>query len=157
MTVPTSIQIFTACAEKYALRCVLGEMETQWSVDVLQAYAEERGLVAEIGQDKVQDVMAAAFMWARAFVSGEEDEPVDFDYAQRLVRDWELDDPRDRWRWTGELPPPPEKEPAPRPRPVPQSTVDAFAYVVSLGDPDRLRAWLRTHGDVAPTLISEAA
>jgi hypothetical protein len=79
-----------------------------------------------------------------------------------IVCDMELNDPRDRWKHTGE-PRPPEnarnsdisaRPPAiPRPGPVPQATVDAFKYVVALGDPEYLARWLRDHSDVAPTLL----
>jgi hypothetical protein len=71
-----------------------------------------------------------------------------------MVREWELADPRDRWRWTGE-PRPPE-------RPVviqreaytpPQSTIDAFFYVVALDDVDRLKAWLADHPKDATILL----
>jgi hypothetical protein len=78
-----------------------------------------------------------------------------------IVTRWELADPRDRWKHMGEAPPPenvrnsdvsgrPAKA---RPRQVPQSTIDAFNYVVSLGDPEYLARWLRDHSDVAATLI----
>ncbi|MVT75876.1 hypothetical protein GPL20_22995 [Bradyrhizobium cajani] len=114
----------------------------------MQRLAELWGLVDEVGQDRVQDAMAAAFAPAPELPS---------DYAAQLVKRWELDDPRDRWRWTGELPPPAERDAEKRPRPVPQSTVDAFRYVVSLGDADRIRMWLRDHADVAHVLVSEVA
>src|SRR3984893_15426030 len=74
--------------------------------------------------------------------------------AAEIVRRWELADPRDRWKHTGE-PPPTERvrnsdigarsAPASRPHRTPQATIDAFWYVVSLKDPDRLSAWLRDH------------
>ena len=72
-----------------------------------------------------------------------------------IVRDMELNDPRDRWRHTGERPPNLVDVPAPprsKPR-VAQSTVDAFKYVVSLGDPEYLANWLRDHSDVAADLL----
>jgi hypothetical protein len=79
-----------------------------------------------------------------------------------IVRDMELNDPRDRWKHTGEAPPPPENvhysdilhgPASTRPRHVPQSTIDAFKYVVALGDPEYLARWLRDHSDVAATLM----
>nr|QDF42337.1 hypothetical protein FJN17_12235 [Bradyrhizobium symbiodeficiens] len=134
-----------------------GEMEIQWAVDMLQNFAEQRGLIAEIGQDKVQDIMAAAFMWARACVTGDEaerEETRDPDYAQCLVHDWELADFRDRWRWTGELPPTQQAIVLDKPqRSTPQATIDAFHYVLSLGDPERLATWLRQHPDDALALF----
>ncbi|MET3299689.1 hypothetical protein [Bradyrhizobium diazoefficiens] len=156
MNAPAPIKILTACAEKYALCCALGEMEIQWSVDMLQNYAEQRGLVVELGQDKVQDVIAAAFIWARAFSAADEaaTEDASSDYAARLVRDWEMADSRDAWRWTGAPRPPaaPETKQAGVYKPA-ASTVEAFFYVVRLGDPAYLAAWLASHPTDAPHLI----
>lgn len=75
-----------------------------------------------------------------------------------IVRSMEMNDPRDRWRHTGELPPNVvELRPSPRSKPrVPQSTTDAFNYVLGLGDPERLSAWLRDHSDVAADLLKGA-
>jgi hypothetical protein len=71
-----------------------------------------------------------------------------------IVKCWELADPRDAWKHTG-APPPPKHlrnsdisaRPADQPRPyrTPQSTIDAFSYVVSLGDSNRLARWLANH------------
>jgi hypothetical protein len=36
---------------------------------------------------------------------------------------------------------------------TPTATIDAFFYVVSLNDPDRLKAWLQQHPGDAPTLL----
>lgn len=82
--------------------------------------------------------------------------------AADLVTQWELADPRDAWRHTGDPAPPasvrnsnisgkPEK--AARPYRTPESTVDAFWYVVSLCDPARLNAWLDVHPQDAPSLL----
>jgi hypothetical protein len=69
-----------------------------------------------------------------------------------LVQQWELADPRDRWRYTGEQRPR-TIEPAPtgaQPYRTPQATIDAFWYVASLDDPDYLKRWLAGHSrDVA--------
>ncbi|MCS3895800.1 hypothetical protein M2171_004933 [Bradyrhizobium japonicum USDA 38] len=157
MNAPAPIKILTACAEKYALCCVSGEMEIQWSVDMLQNFAEQRGLVAELGQNKVQDVVAAAFIWARSLEpadDAEDAEACDSGYAASLIMRWEIADPRDRWRWTGELPPAqlvPTIEKTPYR--TAQSTIDAFHFVLSLGDPEHLAAWLLNHPDDAPALF----
>ena len=66
---------------------------------------------------------------------------------------WELADPRDAWRHTGEPPAPASVRnsdiTAASTRPdyyrTPQSTADAFFYVVSLDDPARLAGWLADH------------
>ena len=70
-----------------------------------------------------------------------------------IVTLWELADPRDAWRLTGEAPPPASVRnsdiTAASTRPdyyrTPQSTADAFFYVVSLDDPARLAGWLADH------------
>jgi hypothetical protein len=66
--------------------------------------------------------------------------------AADLIAEWERADPRNFWRHTGEQPP----------RAVtvarvaqsyhtPQSSIDAFWYVVRLDDPDYLTRWLEQH------------
>jgi hypothetical protein len=74
--------------------------------------------------------------------------------AADLVKQWELADPRDRWRHTGEQPPKPSDIPNARPEPyrTPQSTIDAFFFVASQGDADCLKAWLLNHPKDAPHL-----
>jgi hypothetical protein len=70
-----------------------------------------------------------------------------------IVTCWELADPRDSWRHTGEPPPSASVRnsdiTAAAARPdyyrTPQSTADAFWYVVRLADPERLAAWLDDH------------
>ena len=70
-----------------------------------------------------------------------------------IVKLWELVDPRDAWRHTNELPPPASVRnsdiTATAARPdyyrTPQSTADAFWFVVNLCDPVRLKAWLHDH------------
>jgi hypothetical protein len=75
--------------------------------------------------------------------------------ASALVKRWEMADPRDRWRHSGE--PPPEASDIPtterQPYRTPQSVVDAFFYLVGLGDADRLAGWLRDHPKDVPTLL----
>jgi len=79
-----------------------------------------------------------------------------------LVRQWELADSRDGWKHTGEPPPaaavrnsdisarPADKALPYRP---PQSTIDAFWFVVSLCDPGRLKTWLSDHPQDEPFLL----
>jgi hypothetical protein len=71
-----------------------------------------------------------------------------------LVQEWELADPRDRWKHTGEAPPHADvrnsdisARPADKPQRyhTPQSTIDAFWYVVRLDDADYLKRWLAQH------------
>lgn len=79
-----------------------------------------------------------------------------------LVRQWELADPRDRWKHTGEPAPSAavrntdiSARPADKPRPyrTPQATVDAFWFVVSLCDPGRFKTWLSDHPQDEPFLL----
>jgi hypothetical protein len=80
-----------------------------------------------------------------------------------LVTCWEIADPRDAWRRTGELPPPANvrnsdisARPADKPRPhrPAQSTVDAFRFLVALGDLQRLKSWLAARPKDAPFLLA---
>lgn len=141
-----------SATEEFAERCAdqrwfvdEGWVEKQTAVDNLQLLAESAGYVDELGQDEVQRLMGEAFAPVQELPP---------DYAATLVMQWELADPRDRWRWTGELPPVEQAAAIEKPlRRTPQATVDAFQYVVSLADPDRLAAWLRNHPDDAPVLL----
>jgi hypothetical protein len=56
---------FKARAEARALLFHVGEFDLHDAVDQLQVDAETSGLVAEIGQDAVQAIMALAFGEAR--------------------------------------------------------------------------------------------
>jgi hypothetical protein len=60
-----SVRIFTARCEARALLWQAGEFDLHEAVDVLQAAAMRDGLVAAIGQDAVQALMAAAFTAVR--------------------------------------------------------------------------------------------
>ncbi|MCC8964894.1 hypothetical protein H8A95_21910 [Bradyrhizobium sp. Pear76] len=78
-----------------------------------------------------------------------------------LVTAWELADPRDAWRHTGEAPSPAHVRnsdisgSAGRPPQyrTPQATIDAFRIVLDAGNPDRLATWLRNHPADAPALL----
>jgi hypothetical protein len=66
--------------------------------------------------------------------------------ADDLVFQWEMDDPRDRWKHAGEPQPTPVAEPKRTATyETPQSTIDAFWHVVGMKDPDKLVAWLNDH------------
>ena len=75
--------------------------------------------------------------------------------AADLIAQWERNDPRDNWKHTGQHPP--RRQPTPtqpaRPYRTPQATIDAFLYVVSLCNPERLKAWLGDHPQDAPFLL----
>ena len=82
-------------------------------------------------------------------------------HAADLVRQWEMQDPRDAWRHTGETPPPAAFRNAdypgtPQPNRhhyrTPQATIDAFFFVAGLNDADYLKRWLQQHPRDAETL-----
>jgi hypothetical protein len=141
-----NLEDFRECAGIYAWMHQQGWITLQGAVDNVQHLAELWGMVDDVGQDEVQAEMAFAFM------SADQVEP-STDYGTEIMRRWELADSRDRWKHTGEPPPPPE-QPAPvlHPYRTPQATIDAFEYVVRLGDPETLRKWLRDHPHDAPFL-----
>jgi hypothetical protein len=79
-----------------------------------------------------------------------------------IVRLWEMADPRDAWRHTGEAPPPAHvrnsdiaAKPAPAPRlySTPQSTIDAFSYLCREGDTAKLAEWMKRHPADTPFLL----
>jgi hypothetical protein len=132
------------------------QLELQEAVDPLQAYAEQSGLVQEIGQDAVQEIIAAPFVRLRAIATAQEQRLLEIEaveeeaareydngYAARIIAQWEADDTSRR-----PAPPVPQKREC---RP-PQATVDAFWYVVRLDDPDYLARWLAQHPADAPHL-----
>ncbi|MDA9415705.1 hypothetical protein XH81_12755 [Bradyrhizobium sp. CCBAU 25360] len=122
-----------------------GWVTKQVAVDNLQLLAECAGYVDDLGQDEVQRLMGEAF-------APIEDLPSD--YASQLLMQWELADPRDRWRWTGELPPVQQVSTIEKtPYRTAQSTIDAFHVVLSAGDPDRIANWLHNHQADAPALF----
>jgi hypothetical protein len=135
------------------------------AVDPLQEYAESSGLVAAIGQDAVQGIIAAPFARFRAIVAAEieaeeiatiEHDLIDLppDYAAQIVRQWEMSDPRDAWWHTGEAPPKAIPVPAAicQQYRTPQAAIDAFFHVADLGDADHLNRWLQQHQRDAETL-----
>jgi hypothetical protein len=75
-------------------------------------------------------------------------------YAANLVVQWEMQDPRDAWRHTGETPPPVafrNADFAGGPAPIrqqsrtPQATIDAFFYVARTQDAEGIADWLAAH------------
>src|SRR5262245_57791397 len=58
---PSPLAVFVARAEARALLWAAGELDLHDAVDELQAAAVRAGLVAELGQDRVQDIMVEAF------------------------------------------------------------------------------------------------
>lgn len=64
-THPSPLEVFEARCEVRALLYAVGEITLHDAVDELQAAAIDTGVVAEIGQDAVQAIMAAAFAESR--------------------------------------------------------------------------------------------
>jgi hypothetical protein len=80
-----------------------------------------------------------------------------------IVTSWQLADPRDAWRHTGEAAPPASVRNsdtgiplsiAKQPYRTPRSTVDAFRFLVALGNLERLKAWLAARPKDAPFLLA---
>jgi hypothetical protein len=127
---------FADLCNNRALLCIEGVLELHEAVDEVQGYAKLFGLIDLIGQDKVQHIMALRF-GAPSLVPDVDDEldaACEYEImfgAADLVRRWELFDPRDAWRHTGEAPPPDAIPLAPRrPYRTRQATEDAFFYVL---------------------------
>jgi hypothetical protein len=66
------IECFVATCEARAMLYLIGHLDLHTAVDGMQRYAEDRGLVAALGQDRVQQVMAAAFETARQILFSED-------------------------------------------------------------------------------------
>jgi hypothetical protein len=66
VTSPTELEAFELRCWARARLYAHGELDLHAAIDELQAHAERRGLVADIGQDDVQACMAAAFGPVRA-------------------------------------------------------------------------------------------
>jgi hypothetical protein len=152
---PDLLVVFGECAADYSWFHLNGWLKKVDAVDCAQRHAELWGVVDVCGQDAVQAEMAAAFTSA-------EPDDMSADCAAQILRRWEMADPRDRWKWTDGAPPPeivlngqmlPPGIISPRPYGTPQSTVDAFWYVVGLRDQERFKAWLADHPKDAPFLL----
>ena len=73
--------------------------------------------------------------------------------ALALVLSWESDDPRDAWKHIGARRPEASEYLPPAPYRTPQATIDAFRYLVRLGDQQRLTSWLKDHPADAPAFL----
>lgn len=156
---PSEMAFAALCASRAHL-LIGGSLLLHEAVDELQAIAEHSGLIDAIGQDAAQDIMGEAFAMADLIPDAHDDELAEaceqeiMLRAADLVAQWEIADPRDRWRHTGE--PRPIVRPAPprrEPYRTPQSTVDAFLYVAALDYVAHLKAWLDDHRKDAPILL----
>jgi hypothetical protein len=132
------------------------------AVDPLQEYAESSGLVAAIGQDAVQAIIAEPFARRRAMAT--DDDCADLSPDEMTLHDLELraelrceeevaaifarleamDDPSKRLPTRGRTEP---YHPA-------QSTIEAFGYLTAAGDLGRIREWLGDRPKDAPHLVA---
>jgi hypothetical protein len=157
---PVTPEAFATRCEHRALLYTRGHLSLHDAVDELQNHAEASGLLDYIGQDAVQEIMGKAFVAIDLLPELDQDELAEACEAEIMLRtadmarQWELADPRDRWRHTGgrrliahaELT-------AREPYKVPQSTIDAFRYVLRLDDPEYLKNWLADHPADGPELF----
>jgi hypothetical protein len=111
-------------------------IEIDEAVDELQAYAERSGLVRELGQDRVQEIMAAPFARYRKMIEPDDGPP---DWFANTI----MVEPNE---------PEPLKPAAKQTYHTPKSTIDAFMFVASLNDADHLTRWLAQHPLDAPEL-----
>jgi hypothetical protein len=129
--------VFAGACESRADLYAVGFLTLQEAVDELQAIAVLTGLVEAIGQDAVQKIMVGA-----PPIVPEIAEAYDAEImlrAAELVRQWEMADPRDRWKHTGEPKPLATAADVKRaPYAVPTSTTDAFLFVAALDDVGRV-------------------
>ena len=148
------LEVFRERCLARALLVREGLQDFQEAVDGLQNAAVAYGLVGRFGQDEIQAIMAEAFDEEISELQSSVDD---------IVRRWELADPRDAWRHTGETPPPAafrnsdiSGAPAAKPKPykTPQSTIDAFLWVARKDDIAQLREWLSDHPKDAPYLLT---
>jgi hypothetical protein len=117
---PTAIEVFEARCWARAELFAIGEYDLHEAVDVLQEAAVASGLVAKIGQDQVQEMIAEAFAKVRADEVAIEP---DFVCAHKI-------------------------EPLPDVRPLrtATSTLEAAAWLAfQVKDAERWRAWLDRH------------
>ena len=96
------------------------------AVDPLQQFAKDSGLAAEIGQDAVQKILADAFAPYRC------EQQNDTDNAQPVIEQRANESLGALWDRLND----------PRRRSIPQSTIEAFRYVVKYNSPEQAQAWL---------------
>jgi hypothetical protein len=114
------LEAFTIRAQARASLVAAGEMSLHEAVDGLQEAAIDTGLVDQLGQDAVQEIMSDAFGRALAF-------------AHTMTAETA---PEQR---VSEKPFTPEQPPR---RDLAASTIDALKYVIRQRDPEQLRKFL---------------
>jgi hypothetical protein len=122
------VEVFRERSFARALLYLNGFYEFHEAVDELQRWAEQRGLVAAIGQDAVQAMLAGMFAPTAdelAMLEARDKEPV-----PRAAESPSID--------------PQDEEPPPR-RGVAASTLDAVTWLIQQGDAARLHDFLEKH------------
>jgi hypothetical protein len=120
--------VFRERCEARAILFAVGEIDLHGAVDVLQADAERSGLVAEIGQDVVQAIMAAAFHAVRQAAIPDRVPPLPDKLSLYALYEALNDQRRNGCA---------------------ASTIKAAAYLIQQNDAERFRAWFakRTRGE----------
>jgi len=153
------IEVLVCRAQTRAFLWHHDQMSKQEAVDGLQAFADDARLAGTLGPDAVQEIIAEPFKRI-CDLDGPERIPLspalEFGPCDDLLRRWELADPRDRWKHTGEAPPSDAVRnsiapAAPQPYRTPESTIQAFWYVLSLDDENYLNCWLAERPADLPT------
>ena len=143
---------FSARCEARAILVAAGELTLHEAVDGLQEVAELDGLIDRLGQDRIQEIMGAAFDPGVDYVEGDLDDHGDLDDQGEVCcetcgtapctnpsfcaacrrTDRRLRRQREQAKTQHE-----------KPRPVlAQSTIDAFKYLLREGDAKKVRDWL---------------
>jgi hypothetical protein len=170
-----ALEVFIARAEARALLWQAGELDLHQAVDELQAAAIASGLVAELGQDEVQRLMAEAFAAVRGDLGADEKGsaepfvPADDEYeglSSTFAALCRAADEKQRRK-----PPDPRLErlrqpmaddvslerayaEVSKPAGVAESTLQAAEFLIQQNDPQRLRAWLAKHSGAERQAIS---
>jgi hypothetical protein len=127
---PSALEVFSARAEARALLWQAGQLDLHDAVDELQHTAVRDGLVAELGQDAVQEIMVAAFTTVR--------EPLRPPGVEVNTDD--------NWQTLGQ-------SAARVVEKLAAATIMAAEYLVQQGDAERLRNWLDRHSADERTAI----
>jgi hypothetical protein len=138
-TAPVSrLAIFRARAEARSLLWQAGEFDLHEAVDVLQQAAVDTGLVAEIGQHVVQQIMAKAFDVEIGVDAAELTEPADDEYeglSLTFAAACREADVRARQQRAAQH----SERPAPH---AATATLQTAEYLVREGNAEQFRAWL---------------
>jgi hypothetical protein len=136
------LAVFGLRCEVRAKLSQLGALSLHDAVDVLQADAERDGIIAAIGQDAVQAIIAAALGAVRDDVAADDDAPADDgdEYeglSSTFAAGCRAADERQRQRLAGQKPR--------RSRAIAISTLRAAQFLIQQNDTGRFQRWLDKH------------